>query len=416
MAGHLMTWARRQVFKQLKLSSTQRFVLLLLADNGSWDEDTETWSAKPFQKTLAEEADTDVRTVQRALKELENKGVLFARKRYRAGGAPAGNEYFFNVAVVENPIVAVGNIPADSRPDTVPPLENSRDDIVSPTPSDPHDFKTRHCAAPVDNSGRGDTSVGSEATPVSGPARERKPARRASLNPHKNQYSSSSSSGEFSPPKSVEPAADAAGVEEEPLRGADLREAHSQGTSAASGDVHSDVAHQHPKAERPVDLAEVTRALRDVPAIREWFTGRPETTSLLTGWVDQVLDRASDPVIGQPTGLVIAAARRNPTRTREELNRLANPVSVQTTSERPRPRKCPIPAHAALGNHQANCPECRDLTGEGNFPPAIDTGIYAELSEAGRKNIDRYGVPVHRHVDHEDLLRTLSWAEHRRAA
>ena len=70
MATDMLTWARRQVFEPMNLSSSERFVLLLLADNSSWDEETGRWYAFPFQKTLARESGLSERTVKRAISRL----------------------------------------------------------------------------------------------------------------------------------------------------------------------------------------------------------------------------------------------------------------------------------------------------------------------------------------------------------
>lgn len=76
MATDMLTWARRQVFEPMNLSSSERFVLLLLADNSSWDEETGRWYAFPFQKTLARESGLSERTVKRAISRLLELGLI----------------------------------------------------------------------------------------------------------------------------------------------------------------------------------------------------------------------------------------------------------------------------------------------------------------------------------------------------
>lgn len=402
MAGHLMTWARRQVFRQVALTATQRFILLLLADNGSWDDDDETWSARPFQKTLAEEADVDKRTVQRALKALEDKGVLVAAKRYRAGGAPAGNEYFFNVAIVENPIVAIGqlpNIPGGdmmssleiSRGDTVPPLENSRDDTVSPTPLDPHELKGRHCAAPVDNSGRGDTGVASGVTPVSPPARDRKPAGRASLNPQENHQSSSSSPE----PEPTGPAAVAAGDDDDQkIPGVD------DSPRAASGPGVT--------IYRDVKLTQVAQQLNSI-------TGLHLRDQELCFVIDRYLDRVESAT--SPIGLVLASAAREPETLRREVTKLFRgglDTDATRSSDSGRvvefsaPAKCPIPAHAEQGRMRSNCPNCHGKFGAWEFPEAITREIFQQLTPEAQANVETAGVQVREHVDPQTLRRIVA--------
>ena len=235
---------------------------------------------------------------------------------------------------------------------------------------------------------------------------ERAPVSNFQSNFH---HSSSPGTGDYRPDALGEPTAVAAGDEEEPLRGADSGE-EKPAASAASGHDAEDVF-THP-THGEVKLREVVRALSAISSF-------PVTTQQAQKVAGRILDRASAEPKASPTGFVVSAIRRSPSRTKHDLAVATGDAPEGASgagAERPRPKMCPIPAHAALGHHQANCPECRNLTGEGNFPAAIDTGIYAELSEAGRKNIDRYGVPVHRHVEHEDMLRTVSWAEHRRVA
>lgn len=399
MAGHLMTWARRQVFKQVELTATQRFILLLLADNGSWDDDDETWSARPFQKTLAEEADVDKRTVQRALKALEDKGVLVAAKRYRPGGAPAGNEYYFNVAIVENPIVAVGKIPGNSRDDivsslefsrgdTVPPLENSRDDIVPPTPSDPHEIKGRHHAAPVDNSGGRRHSAASEVTPVSPPAREVN--ARASLNPQENHQSSSSSPE----PVPADPAAAAAGDDDD-----QKNPSVEDPPRAASGPGEN--------THRGVDLSRVAKQLNTI-------TGLGLRDHEIRWIIDRYLDRVEH--VSSPTGLVLASAAREPETLRRETTKLFRGGLDATGSTAPGesrvaafspPVKCPIPAHADQGRMRANCPVCRGKFGTWEFPEAITTAIYDQLDPEVQANVTAAGVQVREHVPAEVLRRIV---------
>lgn len=230
---------------------------------------------------------------------------------------------------------------------------------------------------------------------------ERAPVSNFQSNFH---HSSSPGTGEYRPDALGEPTAAAAGEEEEPLRGAESGEEK----PAASGHDAEEVF-THP-THGQVKLRDVGQALSAISSV-------PVTAQQAKKVAGRILDRASAEPKASPTGFVVSAIRRSTSRTKHDLAVATGDAPEGASRDgagRPRPKHCAIPAHAALGHHQANCPECRDLTGEGNFPEAIDTGIYAELSEAGRKNIDRYRVPVHRHIDHEDLVRTVSWAERRR--
>ena len=211
MATDMLTWARRQVFDQFGLSSSERFVLLLLADNASWNEESGGWYAFPFQKTLARESGLSERTVRRSMTRLLDLGVISAEKRIRASGFVAGNGYIFHPEVVDNPVTltdsdAVETAPDEgkepdrwpgfpgedtvtsleiAREDTMSGLEIAGEDTVSGTPRDRHDAKTGH------GDRRTQWPVGPDT--VAGPARADREDVCARLNRHSE---SSSSCGE----------------------------------------------------------------------------------------------------------------------------------------------------------------------------------------------------------------------------
>lgn len=155
MSNEMITWARRQVFDQFELSGPERLILMLLADNASFDEETGLWSSWPFQKTLAHDSGYSERAVIRAVKRFSDLGLISIEARYKKSGAKTGNTYRFHPEAVNRPIARTECLPEDSRGDTQSRLEYSREDTQSRleysrgdtqagTPPEAREFKTRH--------------------------------------------------------------------------------------------------------------------------------------------------------------------------------------------------------------------------------------------------------------------------------
>ena len=171
MATEMMTWARRQVFEEFGLSQNEAMVLLLIADNSSWNEEEGAWTAWPSQATLARDARATDRSVRRAVTRLVDLGILSTQRRRTQAGFLRGNVYVLHPEVVTRPVTLTradrvgGDEQGDSdRPDTASGLAIPREDTLSGTPLDPHDSKTGHTVRSVDNSVPTGHSVRSDRT------------------------------------------------------------------------------------------------------------------------------------------------------------------------------------------------------------------------------------------------------------
>lgn len=420
MATEMLTWARRQVFQQFDLSSSERFVLMLLADNASWDEEDGHWHARPFQETLAKESGLSKRSVMRALNRLTEHGLLSTYRRRRKSGFLGGNGYIFHPEVVEQPITLTEQNRVIPGSDTVSPLEAAGGDTVSPASADPRDPRRRHSVTSAKEAQGRRHSVTSEVTPATPPAREVN--ARASLNHHHEPSSSSSSAGAFTVVPARRPAAGAAGDDRidddhqaaaeitvgsavagagaEPSAATPLSPAdpvgppqsdfgdamegaatvsgqmagHAAGMAGASGPVTavgSDGVH------RGVDVAVVANQV--AAAI-----GRRASTADIRWLVDQVLDRAKTRV-QRPTPYVVASVTADPAGWAAQLSSIpaaataelagvagghneqeaaaavAGHVTGQAATgvaggDRP---GCPVDDHASFGHRKGRCPMCR---------------------------------------------------------
>ena len=306
----------------------------------------------------------------------------------------------------------------DNQPDETPgqvlsPADGHREEqpVENLSPADGHRTKTPGQPLSPGNEHRG-TKVRetNDQSPADGlPARDLMERARVS-NFQSNFHSSSPTQGEYSPSRTsveAEPSADAVGDEEEPLPGAMNPDDELQ--AAVGPDGHDAAAEVlvHP-IHGTVSLAEIIAALSAVSTAGV-------DADLARKFAELVLSRGKDEPKHDPTRFVVSAIRNSAARTRRDLATITG-ESVPGSgalSSRPRPAQCPIPAHADLGHHQSNCPECRDLTGDGNFPDAITTEIYDQLSEAGKASINRYQVPVRSQVSFHELKRSRSWADQR---
>lgn len=420
MATEMLTWARRQVFKQFDLSSSERFVLMLLADNASWDEEDGQWHARPFQETLAAESGLSKRSVMRALNRLTEQGLISSYRRRRKSGFLGGNGYIFHPEAVEQPITLTEQnrvIPGG--------------DTVSPAPADWHDSKRRHCVTSVEDSLRRRHSVTSEVTPATPPARE--VDARASLNRQVEPSSSSSSSvaDEFSAGAGFRPAAGAAGDDDDD-QWPSAEEEHRPDASAAgpaadsavstteavsvsvaevsaqvegpAGDMSGQVAagadsgaDSGPVKVSAVGSGGVHRGV-DVAVVANQASaaiGRRASTADIRWLIDQVLDRAKARV-QRPTSYVVAAVTVDPAGWASQLSSIPAAASVELAGQDTSGQRtgqvagqmvgqmsaghragCPVDDHASFGHRQGRCRMCRSEAMAGGWRAEYDSGRMA---------------------------------------
>lgn len=369
------------------------------------------WRWESDKKKLARRCLTTKRTVQEGLRKFENDWGIISLRRFKGprGEDTEGFEFYVHEEVLtqlfDDPMGFFSQL---TEPQSTP------DEAGSEKSSDPAEglwiTGSENSSTPA-NTGEENSSTpaGSEIYARSACKNFRPLRARTSKNPQSNPHSSSSSSGEFRAEPEAEPTAVAVGEEEEPLPGAGTSMADMASSSVASGHDSEDVFTHTTHGQ--VKLPDVVRALSAI------------STSAVTAEQAQkvaarILDRASSEPKASPTGFVVSAIRKSPSRTKHDLAVASGHVSESPSAGQPRPRpaRCPIPAHADLGHHQSNCPECRDLTGDGNFPEAITSEIFSQLSEAGKASIRRYQVPVYDEVSTTALRRSRRWAEHQRVA
>lgn len=385
MATDMLTWARRQVFEPMNLSSSERFVLLLLADNSSWDEGTGRWYAFPFQKTLARESGLSERTVKRAISRLLELGLISTERRKRASGFIAGNGYVFHPEVVAEPIArTVDDAVEEWNPgpgfssgdtvssleiaggDTVAPPVVARGDTMTPDPHDPHDRRRGHSVP----SGPQGTPCPLGGDTVALPTRADREDVRARLNRHSE--SSSSSAGAA--------AAGAADDEDD-----DQSSSQPNPTTHETGRPADDEEPSDLGRWRGVDLGVLGAQVVEATGLE---SGRDELVWL----VDAILARSRRQV-GRPASFVRTAITNDPAGTRAEL--LARfgsaPAAVEGSAggvQRKKSPPCPIPEHAEQGLLKVNCPACRGIW-EDPFPAVVKRSVFEQLDGVVQERVLR---------------------------
>lgn len=368
MAVEMITWARRQVFDQFELSGPERFILMLLADNASFDEETGLWSAFPFQNTLAQESGFNERTVQRALKRFRDLGLLSVEIRYKKAGGKSGNTYRFHPEAVNKPIARTEPTPDFSRDDTESGLENSRDDTESSMPPQAREFKTRQRVGYAGNEDHTRHTVGYH------PTQSRVP--RAETNAGASLTVIEPSSSSSSPGASTDEGVASGGAETNETTTKTDHWNHER-----EPDLERFGTHRVPNARGPVDLDRLVAVVAG-----QWSVSLDRDRAV---WLAEQITGRSARTVGSPDAFVrrslvndgheweTAVSDHFGDRTRGDRS-----VGQRTTGD----RKCPIPHHADSGWTARSCPGCRKQL---DFPKQLDRSIYDALEPDVRSLIDR---------------------------
>ncbi|SMX91435.1 Helix-turn-helix domain-containing protein [Brevibacterium iodinum ATCC 49514] len=367
MAVEMITWARRQVFDLFELSGPERFILMLVADNASFDEESGLWSAFPSQSLLARESGFNERTVQRALKRFRDLGLVSVEVRYTAAGAKSGNMYRLHPEAVNEPIARTEAIPESATADRESGVENSVPGRESDGRSPGREIKSRQTVGSMKQGSPNRLSVGGYRTESRVPRAETDAG--ASLTVIEPSSSSVTTSERVGPQKR------SAGAEAEKttkIENEEIQRGEQSGqlgcirVSNARGSVDLDklvavVDGQWPVAldrDRAVWLAEqiIGRSARTVGA-PDAFIRR----SLLNDghdWWEAVSGR-----FGDHSGTVRTQGR--------------------SVGQEP---KCPIRHHAESGWNARTCPGCRK---QFDFPKLLDRSVYEALDADVRELVDR---------------------------
>lgn len=398
MATEMMTWARRQVFEEFGLSQNEAMVLLLIADNASWNEEEGAWTAWPSQTTLARDARAGERSVRRAVSRLVELGILSTQRRKTQGGFLRGNVYVLHPEIVNRPVtltvedrVTGPEEPNSGRQATVAGLEIPREATLAGTSSDPHDSKRGHTGRSVDNSAPTGHSGLSDRTPVSGLAREVN--ARASLNHHSEPSSSSSSTEPHQGAVSSSASAGAAADDDDDRSGTDDRS-----RPAAAGDDRDRSGREH----RGVNLSRLGQLVTG-------HTGTTVETTALVWLIDELLAR-SPRRVGRPDAFVAAAVANDPDEVadmlRGQLPVTAPAPGVVTGQATGRRVLCPIPEHGESSYLEVNCPACRF----GDFPSVLDRpaleALRPEISDRVREAVVTGEVTIRDRADDQGIDRS----------
>lgn len=366
MAVEMITWARRQVFDQFELSGPERFILMLLADNASFDEETGLWSAFPLQNTLAQESGFNERTVQRALKRFRDFGLLSTETRYKKSGAKSGNMYRLHPEVVNEPIARNEAMPGFSSDDTESGPENSSNDTQSGTPVVAREFKTRHTVGSPEKGDPNRHTVGYHPTQSRVPRAET--TARASLTIIEPSSSSMSSR--------------ATTDDRVPSAGAEADETTTK-RFGEEGQANQERLGMHavPNARGPVDLDKLVAVVAG-----QWSVTVDRNRA---AWLAEQITARSARTVGSPDAFV----RRSLVNDGHEWQAAVMDYfgdrsnAGRSTGHGPSgDRKCPIKHHAESGWSARSCPGCRK---QFDFPKQLDRATYEALDADVRSLVDR---------------------------
>lgn len=367
MANEMITWARRQVFDQFELSGPERFILMLLADNASFDEETGLWSSWPFQKTLAHDSGYSERAVIRAVKRFCDLGLVSIEPRYKKSGAKTGNTYRFHPEAVNQPIARTEALPEYSRGDTVSGLEYSRHDTQSGAPAQPREFKTRHTVRSPRQGDPNRLTVRSHLTHSQVP--------RAKTDAGASLTIIEPSSSSMSPSVRDEDRSPAGAGETTTKNESDLKEHEPESQPVRFGTCR--VAN----ARGTVDLDKLVAVVAG-----HWTVTVDRDRAV---WLAEAIIGRSARTVGSPDAFVRRSLVNDGHDWQEAvIDRFGADMTGDQSSalKRGDDRKCPIPHHADSGWKAHNCPGCRKQL---DFPNMLDRSIYEALDPEVRDLIDR---------------------------
>ncbi len=132
MSNHAVKWAR----KVRVGDGTTKCVLIALATYA----DANTDRAWPMQETLAWELELTDRTIRKALKRLEDLGLVTRKKRFRRDGKPTSDLITINVHH-RNDIPVVPPEPGAGGEDATTGILDPHHRNITPSPPEPRSAK-----------------------------------------------------------------------------------------------------------------------------------------------------------------------------------------------------------------------------------------------------------------------------------
>ncbi|MGO1523358.1 MAG: hypothetical protein ACTHV8_06670 [Nesterenkonia sp.] len=394
-----------------RITPTEALLLLHLCNHvdGQW-----RWQSD--KKKLARRCITSPRTIQTALGKFQDWGLITVKRSYGHRGQDAEGFEFW---VHEESLKGLAEAPEqffadfDSRVENISTPGNSRSENSSDLENNLWITGSENSSTPG-NTGEENSSTlpGSEIYAGSDVENFHPQRVRASFKPSREPSNSSSSGPRKSRPCEPvkEPPASAVG-EEEPLPGADRGEGRAGVVPAASGG-DTNPAETRPPVEGYLGVGDTDEIQQLLAAV----DSEPVTDELTEAYIALVLGRASEKAIGSPAKFVAASIRRNPERTTSDLTKLRSESASPTGTGRPGgqgssksdvPVLCALPEHRSRGRQRSNCPECRGITGEFEFPVAVSQTVFDQLADWQKRNLLACGVEVRDHVDEATMLRSL---------
>lgn len=372
MAGELLTWARKQVFPQLKPSGAERFILFLLADNCSWNEEDERWYAFPYLATLVEDSGYSKSTVQRALSKFIDLGVISTERWYRKSGAAGGNAYILHPEVVENPVAKVSRKAKQSRVVTMTTPETSR--VVSMTSQENGAVDNLHGPQEF-NSGHSDYSRARVVTTTPSSGHSDQSRTRVSFTAHPSLTPNEPSSSSMSPSATTDSGVASAGAE------ADKTTMRKEFWRNNNEPITRWGIHHVSGSGRPVSL---DRVAEDIAG--QWSVTLDRDR--LAWLVEEIVSRSAR-TVGAPEQFV----RKSLVNDGADWEQALQTHFGDSTTDGRSPghgttgdRKCPIQHHADSGWNARTCPGCRKQL---DFPKQLDRATYEALDAQVRSLVDR---------------------------
>lgn len=384
--------------RRVNWTPTKKVIFWHLCDQANSD----TWSWEIVShEDLAEKADTTIRSVYTAIKDFEAEGILTYRPNVgRRGQKTEG----FHFTIHPEALDAIMQRPADwnQRPKQGPTPTAEAQKPGSENISDPTGSLwitgSENISDPA-NSGSEEISdpTGSEKNDTDRVENFRSLRAHTSLSHSETIHSSSSPPGPVSGDESSEPLT----RREDEMK---LSDDQTRPVADAYGTAHPVYTHPTHGTVRLVDIQQALQAI----------STEPVSVETAESFAQRILERGTAEPKRSATAYVVGAIRGSASRSRYDLAAVvgtAEDATPEAEGSQARSMPCPIPAHANLGHRQHRCPDCRDLTGAGDFPEAVSQSIFEALSPEGQASLARYGVPIHGWVDQATLERTVSWGE-----